>query len=128
MSVSSVLLIPVIVYFYRTNPTFYENLRFGFEGFFSLVENGEWEVRSNSQLMSMWIWPDNPMTWLIGDGYFNNPINSNPYYIGPASTDYYMGTDVGYCRFISVLSACPHSVCILSIVQNVALPICLSTK
>ena len=100
VSVSSVLLIPVIVYFYRTNPTFYENLRFGFEGFFSLVENGEWEVRSNSQLMSMWIWPDNPMTWLIGDGYFNNPINSNPYYIGPASTDYYMGTDVGYCRFI----------------------------
>lgn len=38
VSVSLVLLIPVIVYFYRTNSTFYENLRFGFEGFFSLVE------------------------------------------------------------------------------------------
>lgn len=78
----------------------------------------------------MWIWPDNPMTWLIGDGYFNNPINSNPYYIGPASTNYYMGTDVGYCRFIFYFGLIGLSAfCLyLSIVQNVALRICLSTK
>lgn len=98
--VSLLLLIPIIIYFYHTNSAFYTNLRFGFEGFFSLVETGEWKVRSNSQLMSMWVWPDNLKTWLIGDGYFGNPLNTNPYYIGPASTDYYMGTDVGYCRFV----------------------------
>lgn len=97
---SLVLLIPLTIYFYRTNAVFYENLRFGFEGFFSLVETGEWNVRSNNQLESMFVWPDNIKTWLIGDGYFNNPLKSNPYYIGPASTDYYMGTDVGYCRFV----------------------------
>lgn len=100
MFASIVLFVPIMVFFYRTNPTFHENLRFGFEGFFSLVEIGEWKVRSNGQLMSMWVWPDNPLTWLIGDGYFSNPLNSNPYYIGSAFTDYYMGADVGYCRFV----------------------------
>lgn len=100
MFASIVLVIPIVAFFYRTNPAFHENLRFGFEGFFSLIETGEWKVRSNSQLMSMWVWPDNPWTWMFGDGYFNNPLISNPYYIGSAFTDYYMGTDVGYCRFV----------------------------
>lgn len=94
------ILIPIIVYFYKTDATFYKNLRFGFEGFFSLVETGEWEVHSNNQLAGMLIWPENASTWLIGDGYFENPFNTNPYYTGSSTTDYYMGTDVGYCRFI----------------------------
>lgn len=93
-----ILLLPIIIYLYNTDPTFYANLRFGFEGFFSLVEKGSWDVRSNEQMLSMVIWPDNFKTWLIGDGYFENPMNDY-YYIGPAY-HYYMGTDVGYCRFI----------------------------
>lgn len=95
-----VLFVPLAIYFYHTDAAFYKNLRFGFEGFFSLVETGKWEVRSNNQLASMVVWPDNFKTWIIGDGYFENPLWSNPYYIGEASTEYYMGTDVGYCRFV----------------------------
>ena len=93
------MLVPAIVYLYRVDVNFYEKLRFGFEGFFSLAEKGEWDVSSNNRLMGMWVWPDNLTTWLIGDGYFNSP-NENPYYIGPSFEGYYMGTDIGYCRFI----------------------------
>ena len=93
-----ILSLPVIIYFYYADESFHNNLRFGFEGFFSLAEKGEWHVRSNKQLLSMVVWPDNFRTWLIGDGYFENPMNDF-YYDGPLY-NYYMGTDVGYCRFI----------------------------
>ena len=49
-------------------------------------------------LASQVVWPDNINTWLIGDGYFELPMNDY-YYTGPAYY-YYMGTDVGYCRFV----------------------------
>lgn len=97
--IAFILLVPTIVYLYRVDMDFYEKLRFGFEGFFSLAEKGEWDVSSNNRLMGMWVWPDNLTTWLIGDGYFNSP-NENSYYIGPSFEGYYMGTDIGYCRFI----------------------------
>lgn len=93
-----IVVVPIIVFFYNVNYGFRENLRFGFEGFFSLAEEGEWDVRSNRQLFSMVVWPDNLKTWIIGDGYFSQPQNDY-YYVGPIY-DYYMGTDVGYCRFI----------------------------
>lgn len=99
LSVSLVLFLPIIIYLYQVNDSFYENIRFAFEGFFSLAEKGEWDVNSNKKLMGMWVWPDNLKTWLIGDGYFNSP-NVNPYYIGPYFKDFYMGTDIGYCRFV----------------------------
>lgn len=89
---------PIIVYLYYTDDIFQQNLRFGFEGFFSLLEEGEWDVKSNRQMVSMIVWPDNFKTWLIGDGYFENPMN-DPNYLGPLY-NYYMGTDVGYCRFV----------------------------
>lgn len=92
------VLLPIIITLYNLDTVFRENLRFGFEGFFSLAESGEWNVRSNRQLMSMVMWPDNLKTWLIGDGYFENPQNDY-YYVGPAYA-YYMGTDVGYSRFV----------------------------
>lgn len=98
--ISLTLLIPTIIYLYQTDADFHEKLRFGFEGFFSLAEKGEWDVSSNNRLMGMWVWPDNPATWLIGDGYFNSP-DANSYYIGPSIIKgYYMGTDIGYCRFV----------------------------
>lgn len=91
----------VIVWGYHTNPAFNQSLRFGFEGFFSLVEQGKWEVHSNEILNNMYIFPDNLKTWIIGDGYFNDPSFTNePYYVGPKWGGYYQGTDVGYLRFI----------------------------
>lgn len=97
-----VLLVTVLIgmYGYHTNLTFHDNLRFGFEGFFSLVENGKWEVHSNEILKNMYVFPDNLKTWIIGDGYLNNPNDTEPYYTGPTWHGFYQNTDVGYLRFI----------------------------
>lgn len=95
-----VLFIPLALYLYDNNPQFHQLSRFAFEGFFNLAETGEWEVDSSEKLKSMIIFPDNLKTWIIGDGYFINPYYSDPYYVGYQPGGYYMGTDIGYCRFI----------------------------
>lgn len=92
--------IPLIVYFYNTNQAFHDNLRFGFEGFFSLWENGQWNVNSNNMLKKMVVFPDNLKTWLIGDGYILNPLGRDPYYVGELFAGFYKSTDIGYLRFI----------------------------
>lgn len=98
--VTLVTIIPVVTVLYNTNEDFHELLRFGFEGFFSLFEEGSWDVDSNNTLKSMVVWPEELRTWIIGDGYFANQRN-DPNYIGTAGTrGFYMGTDIGYCRFI----------------------------
>lgn len=89
----------IIVPLYNVSPTFKANTRFAFEGFFSLAEKGRWEVHSNEILKNMYVFPDNLKTWIIGDGYMENPRN-DPYYTGEIIGGYYMGTDVGYLRFI----------------------------
>ena len=43
--------------------------------------------------------PKDIKTWLIGDGYFENP-SADIYYIGQQWKGFYMGTDIGYLRFI----------------------------
>lgn len=92
--------IPIVVSIYQTDARMRKNIRFGFEGFFSLVEKGHWEVSSNETLKSMYVWPDNAKTWIIGDAYFNNPVMIDPYYTGEITEGYYKNTDVGYLRFI----------------------------
>ena len=90
------------VFLYQTNQSFHNNMRYGFEGFFSLYEKGEWEVSSNNGLIWMLknIKPEKTRTWIIGDGYCGDP-NKDPYYTGSQFPGgYYMGTDVGYMRFI----------------------------
>lgn len=99
-AIISFLIIITSVYLYNTDEQFHQDMRFGFEGFFSLAEKGEWSVSSNEKLKSMYVWPDNAKTWIIGDGYFSNPINTDPYFVGNITGGYYMGTDVGYLRFI----------------------------
>ena len=78
----------ICIYLYNVDAAFRSNLRFGFEGFFSLAETGEWQTNSNEILKNMVIWPDNLKTWIIGDGYINNPLDKSqesfdPYYVGP---------------------------------------------
>ena len=100
------VIIPVFIYLYFANDTFYKNIRFGFEGFFSLWETGEWQTSSNDILLEhMVVFPDNWVTWLIGDGYAANPMDKtlsffDPYYTGPIYHGYYKGTDIGYLRYI----------------------------
>lgn len=90
----------IAVLLYNNNQTYHDNLRFAFEGFFSLWEKGEWESNSNDMLVEMYRWPETLHTWIIGDGYFNNPVRTDPYYIGYLWKGFYMGSDVGYIRFI----------------------------
>lgn len=92
--------IPLIIYWYQTNLSFQGNFRFGFEGFFNLIEKGKWDVHSNEILRNMYVFPDNWKTWLMGDGYFNNPLDIDPFYTGFIWRGYYHNTDVGYLRFI----------------------------
>ena len=85
---------------YNTNSQARSLFRFGFEGFFSLAETGHWEVSSNEKLKTMVVFPETLHTWIIGDGYFENSRN-DPNYLGDATVQgFYMGTDVGYLRFI----------------------------
>ena len=92
--------VPLGMFFYNSNAQFHDLMRFGFEGFFNLFEEGEWGTDSTGKLESMIVWPDNLETWIIGDGYFENQRN-DANYIGNATTrGYYMGTDIGYLRFI----------------------------
>lgn len=93
------IMIIAATWLYNNNEIIHRNLRFGFEGFFSLAETGSWQVNSNDKLLSMYVFPDNPKTWIIGDGYFNNPY-SDPNYIGDITEGYYKNTDVGYLRLI----------------------------
>ena len=90
----------ISVYYYNNNAAFRENVRFAFEGFFNWWEKGEWQTTSTDRWQSMFIWPDNMKTWLIGDGYFDGPSGTDPYYIGPFNTGFYKWTDIGYLRFI----------------------------
>lgn len=91
----------VVTVIYNTSYVFRANLRFGFEGFFSLVEKGRWETNSNETLIeNMIVFPDNPKTWLVGDGYGANPTENDPYYTGERYHGFYKGTDIGYLRFI----------------------------
>lgn len=89
-------------YLYNTNSDANEMIRFGLEPFFNYFgDERTFLAKSNENLLRMYIWPDNMKTWIIGDGYFNNPNTTDPYYLGQTTSwGYYMGTDVGYCRLI----------------------------
>lgn len=73
------------LYFYEASQTFQGYLRFGFEAFFNWAETGEFRTGSTDVLDTMWIWPKDPLTWVIGKGIF-----------GTLQT----GSDIGYCNFI----------------------------
>lgn len=89
----------IFVYLYLTNSTLHNYFRFGFEGFFSLAEKGEWQVSSNDILKTMVVWPESLKTWIIGDGYCRNP-SDDPNFLGEIIGGFYKGTDIGYLRFI----------------------------
>ena len=94
------VVLPLSVYLYNNNLQFHELSRFAFEGFFSYVEDGEWHVDSNEKLKTMIVFPENMKTWIIGDGYFSNPYDTDPTYVGYQPGGFYMGTDIGYLRFV----------------------------
>ena len=90
----------VSVFLYNSIPVVHKMLRFAFEGFFSLYETGQWEVSSNEKLQTMVVFPDNLKTWIVGDGYFLNSRYDINYLGNATELGFYMGTDIGYLRFI----------------------------
>ena len=96
----TIVVIPIALYSYNTNPQIRKNIRFGFEGFFNYFERGNFSYSSNETLKSMIVLPDNAKTWIIGDAYFSNPNYSDPYYTGEITEGFYKNTDIGYLRFI----------------------------
>lgn len=86
LSAFLVIAIPIVIYLYNTSASMHSDLRFAFEGFFNWVETGEWRTDSTDKLnSSMWKWPTDTHTWIIGSGIFGF---------------YAFSTDIGYCRFI----------------------------
>ena len=85
-----VLGIPLTIYYYNVNTSFREQIEYGFEGFFSLVEEGEFQTSSTDELSGMWVWPTDTQTWIIGAGQFGSKDVGNYNYF----------SDIGYCRFI----------------------------
>ncbi len=79
------IILAISVYLYNSNAFFYENLRFGFEGFFNWAETGEFRTGSTDHLKTMWVWPTTQRGWIIGEGI-----------IGVLN----IGSDIGYCNFI----------------------------
>lgn len=94
------VLIPIVTVL-LTIPEFNKLFEFAFEGFYNMASSGKWETHSTSELLDMWTKiPSDFKTWVIGDGYFVSPYMTNPYWVGEHRWAYYMGTDVGYLRFI----------------------------
>lgn len=89
----------VSISLYHVSDYWQKYFHFGFEGFFSLVEQGTWHVQSNELLKQGLIFPDNFRTWIIGDGYMGS-MASDPYYQGEFWYGFYKGTDAGYSRFL----------------------------
>lgn len=93
--------ITACVVLYNTDPAARNLFRFGFEGFFSLAEKGHWETSSTNKLVEgMIVFPETLKTWVIGDGYFLNAVLDANYLGSSTKYGFYMGTDVGYLRFI----------------------------
>lgn len=68
-----------------------ELIHYGFEAFFNWFDRGEFTTDSTETLNTMWVFPENIKTWLIGDGWFASPNGEG---------GHYMFTDIGYLRFI----------------------------
>lgn len=101
VGISLLVLIPICVALYRNDVNFRHNIRFGFEGFFSLAETGKWQTNSTDILTEdMIVFPETMKTWIIGDGYGANPYDLDQYYVGEDFHGFYMATDIGYLRFI----------------------------
>lgn len=83
LTLASVLVLAV--YLYQNSQVFYENFRFGFEGFFNWVETGEFTTGSTEHLETMWVWPETRRGWIIGEGI-----------VGVFKTN----SDIGYVNFI----------------------------
>ena len=85
-SIALVCIVVATIILYHQSQPFQNYIRFGFEAFFNWVETGQFHTSSSDVLIqTMWIWPEDFRTWMIGRGTFADYIND---------------TDIGYCNFV----------------------------
>ena len=80
----------VFVLLNLSNPN-YGALMFAFEALINLQSGIGLTTDSSEDLKTMYLWPNELRTYLLGTGLMNDPVNPG---------QYYMGTDVGYLRLI----------------------------
>lgn len=93
LCISIVIVYSLCDYMYDNLPRAKMVFDYGFEGFINWTKSGTYSTHSSDLLLShiFDIHPDSTKTWLIGDGYFTDPNDSRKFY---------MGTDMGYIRYI----------------------------
>lgn len=79
----------VFVFFFFEGSEYRRTYQWAFEGFINLAENGNLGTSSTSKLQSMYIYPEQLKTWLVGDGKMVD-----------GEGNFYMHTDAGYIRHI----------------------------
>ncbi len=75
MSIFSILLVifgGIGVALYNTSEYFYTQFHFAFEGFFNFFEKGEFTTSSTQVLQTMWRWPEDNKSWIIGTGLYGS--------------------------------------------------------
>jgi len=114
--VISSLILSILIFIYNYIPTIKNNysqiVDFGFELFITYFEEGEVKTDSTEGLKTMYRWPQNNKTYIIGDGRF----------IGDGGEGYYQSTDVGYLRLIYYFGLFGM---LLIILQNIYIMLCL---
>ncbi len=87
------IIFTLITVFPKASDQLVSAANFGFELFINYYNKGEFTSKSTNALQTMYVYPDNAKTYIIGDGkYYNTP--------GNPSNGYYKGTDVGMLRLI----------------------------
>lgn len=110
------LVLSALIFIYNFVPSIKNNysqiVDFGFELFITYFEEGEIKTDSTEGLKTMYRWPQNNKTYIIGDGRF----------IGDGGEGYYQSTDVGYLRLIYYFGLFGM---LLMILQNMYIMLCL---
>lgn len=111
-AISLVVIFFIIIYWgnflYVNNVAFSQAFDYGFEGFINLFKNGEFSTTSSDMLFhglsSEDLFPDEIKTWVIGDGYFQNPYNP-AYFYAPTDSGYIVF--IYYCGLVGLLTFIP---------------------
>lgn len=80
----------VFTYFPNSLKSIELAFEFGFELFINYFENNSLQTKSSNILKKMIVLPNEIKTYLIGDGFYIDPVNKT----------YYMRTDIGYLRLL----------------------------
>ena len=68
---------PIMSHLYDTNTDVRKGIRFAFEAYFKYVETGSFKTDSTEKLKTMYVYPNMTKTWIIGDGYFSSPFDTD---------------------------------------------------